>query len=173
MSGLQPECVLDGAAGAFEGEYAGEATIEDDGAYVAALASSTAQFFTPSGCLVPELEIAALTEVVVRASITATQPNCDAYCAAKARSEAEAECGATATSSTCRAAAGSEYQASCSIACSDGTDYRIVAETELSATAVAELSASQLSGLALGELSVDLTLDRIEDGQGQVVAEAQ
>lgn len=170
MSGLDPQCALDGTTGAFEGEYAGDAEIDGDGIYFGALASTAASFVTASGCPVPELEITSLTEVVVRAEMTATERNCQTYCAASARSQAEGECGTA--DSACRAEAEGEYAASCQVACTDGDDYHIVAETRLSAAAVAELTASSLTGTALGEIDVDLVFDRIENGDGAVVDEA-
>ncbi len=166
----EPQCQLDQASGAFDGLYEGEATIDDDGVYLASFASADATFETPSDCTLPELSIGTLTGVVVRAELTTTQQNCDTYCAAKARSEAEAECEGDADEATCRAAAESSYEATCETACAPST-HRIVARTALGVSALADLNASALTGTGLGTLEVDLMFDRIEDEDGQVVPE--
>jgi hypothetical protein len=173
LSGLEPQCTLDSVAGSFEGELLGTATIDEDGAYVAALASSTAEMFTPSGCEIPELEITALSEVLVRATIAATTQNCESYCSAKARSHGEAECGAEPGSASCRLAAEGDYRASCQTSCRSETTHVLVAESRLSATALAELTATSLTGAALGEISVDLSFDRIETAEGETVEETR
>lgn len=170
MSGLDPECSLDGSTGSFDGLYFGEANLDDGGAYVAGMASSQASFQTPSGCEIPELEISAVTEVVVRGTLSATTQNCETYCEAKARSYGESECDAGA--SECRAQAESEYQGSCETSCTSSTTHVIAAETRLSMEQTAEVSARQLSGSALGELEVDLTFDHMETEEGETVEEA-
>src|SRR5688572_15783745 len=136
IDGLEPECQLDGLSGSFTGLFTGDAAIDEDGAFVAGMASATALFTTPSGCEIPQLEVEAVTRVGVRASIPATQANCDGFCAASAGTDAgaQAECAATCTTQ----------------------DARIVAEAELSADQVAAVSARNLAGGALGELEVDL-----------------
>ncbi len=170
LDGLQTDCV-DGLTGSFEGLFEGEAELAGDGTYVAGLASATAVFETPGGCDIPAIDIDAVSRVSVRASLPASDVNCDGYCAARARAAAEAECGAEPTAIACRAAAEADYQASCSAACTVD-QRRLVAETELQAAAVAELSARNLSGAALGDLDVDLEFDRIEDVDGNVIVEA-
>jgi len=171
LDGLDPQCSLDGLSGAFDGLYTGQGSVDDDGVYVAGFASSTATFETPTGCEIPTLEIGTVTNVVVRGELSATTTNCQSYCSAKARSSAETECSGNNNEASCRATAESEYAASCQTQCTT-TNHRIVAETQLSATAAAELSARNLSGAALGELFVDLTYDRIEDGSGNIVNES-
>lgn len=171
MSGLEPQCSLDGATGSFDALFAGEADVSDDGAYVAGLASGDAFVTTPSGCEVPEVQITAVGDVTVRATIEATTANCTSYCEAKARHHGEAMCGAEPGQASCRAEAEAEYAASCTTTCTT-TAHVIAAETALSAQALAELNARSITGAALGELSVDLTFDRIEDADGETVDEA-
>lgn len=170
LSGLEPECSVEGLAGSFEGLFQGDASVDGDGLYVASLASSEAELTTPSGCEIPTIEITALGEVKVRATISATSTNCQSYCEAKARSEAEAQCGSDAGSASCRAAAEGQYTSSCTTSCTS-TTHVIVAESKLSAQALAELNARSLTGAALGDLQVDLTFDRIEDANGSTVSE--
>ena len=168
MPDLDPSCALDGATGSFEGIFAGEASLGEDGAYVAGLASADALFSTGTGCEVPDLEITALSEVVVRGEISATTRNCETYCEAQARAHGEAECGAGADAAACRAEAESELAGSCQTECTT-TAHAIVAETRLSVDAVAALSARGLTGAALGELEVDLQFERMETADGQVI----
>jgi hypothetical protein len=168
LEGLEPQCTLDGASGAFEGVYQGEITLDGDGLYAALLASTAATFETPSGCAIPTVSIGAMTEVVIHAEIAATTPSCTAFCEAHGRAEAEAECGATADAASCRAAAETSIAASCTASCTTET-HRIVAETALSAEALAALNAGELTGSALGELDVDLVFDRVVDASGAVV----
>lgn len=168
LSGLDTTC-LDGASGMFEGLLGGTAEV-DDGIYVAALAAGSAGFTTPSGCDIPDLEISALTEVVIRAELTATTTSCESYCAARARQSAEAECDGDGDQVACRGTAEGEYTASCEVAC-EQSEHRIVAETALSAAARTELAASQVTGSSLGTIEADLTFDRVEDASGQVIDE--
>jgi hypothetical protein len=168
LDGLDPQCSLEGAAGQFEGVYVGSAGLGDDGAFAELLTSTTATFETPTGCAIPELTIAAMTEVVVRAKLTATAQNCESFCEAHARAEAEAECGATADAATCRADAEGELTASCTTTCTSET-HHIVAETALSASAVAALNAAGITGTTFGDLDVDLVFDRVLDAEGTVV----
>lgn len=168
LSGLDASC-LDGATGQFEGLLGGTAEI-DDGVYVAGVASGQGSFSTPSGCAIPDLEITALTRVVVRAELVASVQTCESYCSAKARQSAEGECSGSGDQASCRAAAEGDYSASCEVAC-EGSEHRIVAETEMSTAARAELLASQVAGSSLGTIAADLTFDHIEDGAGDPVAE--
>ncbi len=164
-----PECQLDSLGSTFLGQLEGEAELDGNGVYVATLASTESTFTTPSGCTIPSLSIGSVTEVVVRGELTATQENCESYCAASARSEAEAECGSDAS---CRGDVQSAHEASCTTECTSSTTHVIVAETSLGVTALAELNGQALSGSSLGTISADLTFDRIEDGQGNEVDEA-
>jgi len=119
-----------------------------------------ATFETPTGCAIPELTIGTMNEVVVRAELVATQPNCETYCAASARADAEAACGATAAAAACRTDAETKAEASCQTTCVSETK-RIVAETALSAEALLQLNARGVSSTSLGELKVDLVFDEI------------
>jgi hypothetical protein len=123
LDGLDPQCSLDGAAGQFEGVYAGDLALGDDGIFAQLLTSTTASFETPTGCAIPDLTIAAMTEVVVRARLTATTQNCESFCEAHARAEAEAECGATADAATCRADAEAAITGSCTTTCTSETHH--------------------------------------------------
>lgn len=172
LSGLEPQCSVDELAGAFEAQLFGEAFVDDDGAYVAGMSSADALVQTPSGCEVPDLEVSAVTDVVIRGTIAATTHNCEAYCAAKARSQAEAACGAEASAADCRAAEEASYDGSCELSCTAGPRYVIAAETRLSASAVAALSLESLTAVALGAIEADLTFDHIEDEDGEPVSEA-
>ena len=166
-----PECELDSLSGSFSGLYSGEAEIDNDGIYIAALASSEAEFTSPSGCTLPDLSISSVSEVVVKGYLSATQENCDTYCAASARSHAEAECEGSSDEASCRAEQEAEYSASCTQTCTGSTTYAIYAESALSATALAELNGAALTGTALGSLEVDLPFDRIVDETDNTVDE--
>jgi hypothetical protein len=168
LEGLDPQCSLEGAAGQFEGVYAGDLALGDDGVFAQLLTSTTASFETPTGCTIPDLTIAAMTEVIVRARLTATTQNCESFCEAHARAEAEAECGATADAATCRADAEGELTASCTTTCTSET-HHIVAETALSADAVAALNAAGITGTTFGDVGVDLVFDRVVDAEGTIV----
>lgn len=172
MSGLDPGCELDAATGSFDGWLVGEADLGEDGAYVATMSAGEAVFETPSGCAIPELEILAVTSARVRATLSPTEVNCDGYCAARARSHAEGHCAGAADRAGCWATASAEYQASCTTACRLDSTRAIVAETELSAAAIASLDAGALEGALLGDIQVDLTFDHLADLSGDPVTEA-
>lgn len=156
--------------GSFEGLYTGEATLDDDGIYVASMSSTEASFDLPEGCAPPDLGVSTLTEVLVRASLSATTQNCDGYCEAKARSSAEAACEGDSDEASCRTETEASYEASCTRSCASET-HTLVAETALSASALTSLNAAGLTGQALGSLDVDLTFDTIRDADGDTVAE--
>lgn len=168
----EPECELDQATGAFEGLYQGEAEVDEEGLYVATLSETEATFQTPSGCTLPDLSIGAVTDVVVRGELSATQENCETYCAAKARSEAEATCEGDSDEASCRAEEETTYAASCETACTGSTTHVIVAETSLGASALTDLDLAGLGGTALGTVEADLTFDHVETESGEEVEEA-
>lgn len=172
MNGLEPECELDAVSGSFDGWLAGEAAVDDDGFYVAALTAEEAVFETPGGCAVPELDILAVTHARVRATLSATERNCEGYCAARARAHAEDSCQVAADRAACWAAATADYQASCQATCRSERVRVIVAEAELDATALAALDAEALEGALLGEIRADLTFDHMEDTEGEAVDES-
>lgn len=162
LSDLEPECALDEASGNVTALFAGEAILDDDGLYVAGLASAQATFVSGSGCTLPPVELSTMTDVVVRAELEATTPNCETYCQAEARAEGEAECGAEPSAATCRATAEAGHAAACTSTCTGETTHAIVAETALSAAAIAELNAQAVTGSGVGELEVALVFDHME-----------
>lgn len=161
LADLEPRCALDEASGSFTALFEGQAVIDEDGVYAAGLASSEATFLSAGGCTIAPVELTAMTEVVVRAELAATIPNCESYCQAEARAEAEAECGADASAATCRGTAEASHAAACTTTCTSETQM-IVAETALSATAIAALNAQTATGTGLGQLEVDLVFDHLE-----------
>jgi hypothetical protein len=172
MSGLDPECELDALSGSFDGWLAGEAALDDGGAYVASMTAGQAVFETPGGCTIPEIEILAVTSARVRATLSATEANCDGYCAARARAHAEQHCQAADDRAGCWASAAAEYQAACHSSCQLDSTRVIVAEAELTAAALASLDAEALEGALLGDIQVDLTFDHMEDLAGAPVTES-
>lgn len=161
MTGLDAGCQLDGATGQFHAVFDAGATIDDSGAYAAALTSGDARVETLGGCEVPELTVNLITDVVVRAEIVTTTASCQSYCAASARGQAEVECQGSSTQAECRAAAEAAASASCQTECTTQRDV-IVAEVSLAASLVGDLDAEALRAAALGELTADLTFDHME-----------
>jgi hypothetical protein len=167
LSGLEPQCDLEGASGNFNGLMSGEGEVDGDGGYVAVLGES--EFTTPSGsCAIPDLQIGTLTSVVVHAALSNTQENCSTYCASKAKSEAEAECGSDAD---CLTSVEADYEASCETSCSGSTTRSVVAETSLGVSGLAALNAAGITGTSIGEIDVDLTFDHLESDDGETVDE--
>ena len=161
---LDPRCATD-PVGAFEAHYAGSASMSDGSAYVAAIASGSGKLTTPSGCAISNLTVGAITDVVVRAELSVNSENCQTYCAASARADAEAQCGSTADQATCRTDAESSAAAQCQTTCTTQA-HSIVAQVSLGASALGKMSADQLQAAALGDLSADLTFDHLEDASG-------
>jgi hypothetical protein len=164
---LDPQCSLD-PAGSFEAHYLGTLDLGDGSAYVSSFGSAAGEIVTPSGCEIPELTVGLVTDIRIRAELTANAANCESYCAASARANAEQECGATASSATCRAEAEATAQASCTTTCTTET-HVIVAETSLAASLFGNLDAEMLQAAAFGELEVDLVFDHMEDQDGNVL----
>ena len=161
VSGLDASCTLDGAAGQFTALFDGAAQVDENGAYVAGIGSGAASIETPNGCAIPELTVTAITDVVVRAEIAATTQSCETYCAASARSDAEAECAGSSSQAECRASAEAAASASCQTECTTQRDV-IVAEASLAASLLGDLDADALRAAALGDFSADLTFDHME-----------
>jgi hypothetical protein len=155
-----PQCALD-AVGAFEAVFTGTAVLDEGGAYLGAMGAGSGSITTPSGCVIPELTVGAITDVTVRVELEATTENCDTYCAASARADAEAECGATADQATCRENAEATAVASCTTTCTQQSD-AIVAEVSLGASALGSLDADALRAAALGEVQADLVFDEAQ-----------
>lgn len=163
-------CSLDQGAGQFTSLLSGTGEIDENGLYIAGFLSSEATFFSPSGCELPEVSVATLTSVEVVARLSNTQENCNSYCSAKARSQAEAECGSYPNDASCRVSAEADYTASCETTCNGASTRVIVARSSLSISAVATLNATALGVDGLGNIEVDLTFDHIEEANGEPVS---
>jgi hypothetical protein len=153
---IDPRCLAD-AAGTFEARYAGAVSIED--AYAAAFAKGT--ITTPSGCEIPELTVGAVTDVVLRAELATTTQNCQSYCEASARADAEASCGATSSSATCRQSAESSATASCMTTCTSQKT-KIVAEASLGVATLGQVDANALRTATFADLEAKLVFDALE-----------
>lgn len=164
---LDPQCALD-PAGSFEAHYLGTLNLSDDSVYAASLGSAAGEITTPSGCEIPELTVGVITDVRIRAELTANTQNCESYCSAAARADAEQSCGATASAAECRTAAEAETSASCTTTCTTQT-HLIVAEVSLLASLFGDLDAEALQAAALGDLEANLTFDHMEDQAGNEV----
>jgi hypothetical protein len=158
-SGLDLSC-LDGTSGQFQALYTGSASVGDAGAVTATIASAAA-ITTPSGCVIPNLTVGAVTGVKLHAELDATTENCTAYCAASARADAEARCAGSANEASCRASAESSAQASCTTTCTTQS-HAISADTELGAAAIGQLDADQLRAGGFGALQADLTFAQLD-----------
>jgi len=157
---LDPQCAPD-PTGAFQALFTGTATFDASGAYVAALGQGAGTITTPDGCAIPSLTVGAITDVKVRVLLDANTENCQSYCSASARADAESQCSASADEATCRANAESSLEASCETQCTTQST-KIAAEVTLDASAVGQLTADQLQGAALGDLNADLTFDTLQ-----------
>lgn len=156
---VDPQCALD-PSGAFEAHYDSVLDVGADHAYAASMADAAGTITTPSGCAIPELTVGVITDVVVRADLEATTQNCQSYCQASARADAEGSCGATASSAECRSSAEASAQASCMTTCTTQTS-AIRAEVSLGAAALGHLDANALRTAALGQLHADLVFDEL------------
>jgi hypothetical protein len=161
LEGLDTTCQLDGATGQFHALFDGTAAVDENGAYVAALADGSAQIETLTGCAIPTLTVSVISDVVVRGEIAATTTSCQSYCAASARGAAEAECAGSSTEAECRATAEASATASCQTECTTQRDV-IVAEVSLAGSLLGDLDADALRAAAFGQLSADLTFDHME-----------
>jgi hypothetical protein len=164
---IDPQCALD-PSGSFEAHYLGTLNLSDDDVYASSFGDAATQIQTPSGCEIPDLTVGVITDVRIRGELVANTQNCQTYCAATARANAEESCGATASSAECRATAETEATAACTTTCTTET-HVIVAETSLVASLFGDLDARALRAAALGELEANLTFDHMEDAEGNVL----
>ncbi|MBA3395337.1 MAG: hypothetical protein H0T89_21995 [Deltaproteobacteria bacterium] len=155
---VDPQCATD-PVGRFEARYAGTMDIGSDGAYLTALAAG--EIVTPSGCEIPELTVGVVTDIVLRAELTATTQNCQTYCEASARADAEASCGASASAAACRSSAESSAAASCMTTCTSQTR-KIVAETSIGAGSLGQVDASALRAATFADVEARMVFDIIE-----------
>lgn len=153
---VDPQCVTD-PAGKFEARYAGTASIGD--AYVASFARGS--IVTPSGCEIPELTVGVVTDIVIRGELETTTQNCQTYCEASARADAEAQCGATASAAQCRAQAESNAAAQCMTSCTTQKT-KIVAETTVGVSSLGSVDASSLRSATFADLEANLVFDVLE-----------
>jgi len=165
LSGLDADCA-DPDTGSVNGLYEGEGEIDENGAYTSSLAM--VDLTTPSGCTLDDLSLDVVTGVTFHAELTNTQENCTTYCDAYARAYAEDECSLDLDQASCRSELEADASASCETECTTSQNV-IVAEVELGATALTDLSADSLEGSALGTIDLDLTFDHLEDGDGNDV----
>lgn len=154
---VDPRCVTD-PSGVFEARYAGTAQVGDE-VYVASFGQGT--IATPSGCALPELTVGVVTDIVVRAELEATTQNCQTYCEASARADAEAQCGATPSSASCRAQAESSAAATCMTSCTSQSS-KIVAETSIGVGSLGSVDADALRAAVFADLEADLVFDTLE-----------
>ena len=166
LSGVDARC-LDGATGQFHALYDGQASLAGDGTLSATLAAA-GDVTTPSGCAIPDLVVGAVTGVHVRVELDATTTNCQSYCDASARADAESACETSTDQATCRSQAEASASASCQTACTTQA-HAIVAEASLGAGALGTIDADALHAGALGNVDTSLTFDHMEDADGNRV----
>lgn len=153
-TGVDLSC-LDKTSGQFQALYAGSAQLGGSGDVSATLDAATS-ITTPAGCAISSLTVGAVTGVTLHAELDTTTANCDTYCAASARADAESQCAGSADEASCRASAEASAQASCHTTCTTQS-HAIVADAELGAAALGELDMDQLKAGAFGALHADLT----------------
>ena len=163
LSGVDVTCP-DAAAGQFEALYHGQASIDGGGTLSGTLAAA-GDVTTPSGCTISDLTVAAVTGVTLRAELEATTTNCQTYCDASARADAESECAGNADEATCRSQAQASAAASCNTACTTQA-HAIVAEVSLGIDALGAIDADALHAGAFGDVDAGFTFDHLEDAQG-------
>ena len=150
---VDAQCLTD-PTGHFEARYAGSAQVGDT--YLASFGSGS--IVTPSGCQIPDLTVGVVTDIVVRAEIETTTPNCETYCAASARADAEAQCG---TSASCRENAETSATAQCMTTCT-AQKTKIVAESSIGASSLGHVDADALRAAAFADLEAKLVFAALE-----------
>lgn len=154
---LDPQCLQD--TGKFEAKYAGNASVDNSGAYLASFASGA--ITTPSGCQLPDLTVGVVTDIVVRAELATTTQNCQTYCEANARADAEAQCGATSSAASCRESAEASGTASCTTTCTSQRT-KIVAEASIGVSSLGQVTADQLRSATFADLEGKLVFTKME-----------
>ena len=157
---VDARCATD-PAGQFVATYASTAQMSNDSTYLALIASGSGTITTPSGCTISNLTVGAVTDVEVRGELAITTENCNTYCAASARADAEQQCGATPDQATCRTSAETQLAATCNTQCTTQS-HSIVAHVSLGAAALGQVTASQLKAASFGNLEANLTFDHLE-----------
>ena len=161
---VDPRCATD-PSGAFVANYAGTAQLASDGTYTTGTLASTGAIATPSGCAIQNLTASAVTGAKLHAELAVNTQNCQTYCAASARADAEAQCAQSPDAVSCRSNAESSLAASCQTTCTTKA-HAITADAELGADAFGGLDAMQLQGAELGDLQASLVFSAMTDASG-------
>jgi hypothetical protein len=164
---IDPRCALD-PAGQFEARYLSTASMSDGNLYAATVAEGSGTIQTPSGCTIPDLTVGVITDVIVQGDLTINTQNCETYCAARARADGEAQCGASASAATCRSEFEAQASAQCTQTCTTKAQ-TIRAELSLGAALLGDLDAPALRAAAIGDLTADLTFDHMLDADGKTL----
>jgi hypothetical protein len=161
---VDPQCALD-PAGQFEAHYLGTAQMSGGNGYAALVARGSGALQTPSGCTIPDLTVGVITDVIVRGELAINSQNCETYCTASARADAEQACGASASAASCRADAEVEAAARCTQTCTTQASH-IRAEVSLATALFTHLDAAALRAAAFGAVHADLMFDHLVDASG-------
>lgn len=164
---VDPQCATD-PVGAFTAHYAGTAQLGSDGAYTTTSLAAAGALATPSGCAIQDLTVSAVTGAKLHAELAITSQNCQTYCAASARADAETQCATSQDAVSCRANAETSLAASCQSTCTTKA-HAIAADAQLGADAFGGLDASQLQAAALGDMQATLVFDSMIDASGKTL----
>jgi hypothetical protein len=164
---IEARC-LDASAGIFIAYYNGDLRIDGDGSYQAPLYPLTPAIYTPSGCAVDELTVAAITNVLIHAAVRANPERCRAMCAASARARGEAECAEAADRDDCRRTFERTAAEECEARCV-GRATALGGDGALDNNALPDVDAANLRDGALGELSATIVFDHELDDQLQAI----
>lgn len=164
---IDPKCATD-PVGAFVATYSSNAEISNGGGYAGAVASSSGTITTPSGCAIQSLTVGAVTSAKLVADLQITTENCQTYCEARARADAETQCGATASAATCRVQMESSLAASCQTTCTSQA-HSIHAEADVTASALGQLTADELKAASFADLETKLEFATLVDASGHTL----
>ncbi len=153
---VDPVCAAD-PVDVFVAFYPRIGSIDETGVYVTTLDEST--ITTPSGCPISDLAVTSVTAAVLRAELVTTIHNCETFCAASARADAEAACGADAL--TCRENTEPHAAAACDMACTLASR-TIVAETPVDVGQLGHVDAGDLRDATFDDIEADLVFATLE-----------
>jgi hypothetical protein len=161
---VAPPCAPDGV-GMFVVGYIATMRLDDDAMFEADVDKTGAVLTTPAGCVIGSLTRGTITGIALRGSLPADATNCQAFCDARARVDAELQCSAATNADACRTRAQPPESAACQVTCTT----QAIAIVGNGSVATAHLDALDgIDGIALrtgtiGTLSADLVFDQLAD----------
>jgi hypothetical protein len=162
-----PSCQAN-LTGEFINTMAGQASIDEDGVYLAGFSDGSGELVSDVGCELGDVTATQYSSIAIHGAIEATTSSCEAWCEAAGSAQAEARCEGSSREVACRVRVATAYSFHCERNCTTNAHY-IAGDATISGSDLNSLNSGL--GLVLDDQEIDLTLDHLEDASGNVIAD--